>query len=136
MDLFVVPTLGFSLLYGSSSFDRRELVWIGVTNSSMADWIARRITDAFSWGLMPWYLIREPDRVFGSVVFQGCAQWAFGQTHRSHGRTILGNVRLGPFAANVWTTSLSLARRIFPGYCSPTHVTITEPGDHPGSCCR
>ena len=39
MDLFVVPTLAFGLLYGFIivRLDRRELVWIGVTNSPTAD---------------------------------------------------------------------------------------------------
>src|SRR3954470_9883148 len=52
MDLFIVPTLAFSLLYGFIivRLDRRELVWIGVTNSPTAEWIARQITEAFPWG--------------------------------------------------------------------------------------
>jgi hypothetical protein len=39
MDLFVVPTLAFSLLYGFIfvRLDRRELVWIGVTKSQHRD---------------------------------------------------------------------------------------------------
>jgi hypothetical protein len=49
MDLFVVPTLAFSLLYGFIivRLDRRELVWIAVTNSPTADWIARQIPRRF-----------------------------------------------------------------------------------------
>ena len=51
MDLFVVPTHAFSLLYAFIivRLDRRELVWIGVTNSPTAEWIARQITEAFPW---------------------------------------------------------------------------------------
>ena len=51
MDLFVVPTLAFGLLYGFIivRLDRRELVWMSVTNSPTADWIARQITEAFPW---------------------------------------------------------------------------------------
>ena len=47
MDLFVVPTLAFNLLYGFIivRLDRRELVHIAVTNSPTADWIARQITE-------------------------------------------------------------------------------------------
>jgi len=72
MDLFVVPTLAFNLLYGLIivRLDRRELVWIAVTNSPTADWIARQITEAFPWESAPRYLIRDRDRVFGSVVRQ------------------------------------------------------------------
>jgi transposase InsO family protein len=72
MDLFVVPTLAFSLLYGFVIvwLDRRELVWIGVTKSPTAEWIARQITEAFAWESAPEYLIHDRDRVFGSFVRQ------------------------------------------------------------------
>jgi hypothetical protein len=51
MDLFVVPTLGFDLLYVLViiRLDRRELVWIDTTVNPTAEWIARRITEAFPW---------------------------------------------------------------------------------------
>jgi hypothetical protein len=43
MDLFVVPTIGFRLLYGFVivRIDRRDLVWINVTTNPTAEWIAR-----------------------------------------------------------------------------------------------
>ena len=43
MDLFVVPTLGFDLLYAYIivRLDRRELVWINVTPHPTAEWVAR-----------------------------------------------------------------------------------------------
>jgi hypothetical protein len=55
MDLFVVPTLAFNLLYGFIivRFDRRELVHIAVTASPTAEWIARQITEAFPWHSAP-----------------------------------------------------------------------------------
>jgi transposase InsO family protein len=43
--------------------DRRDLVWINVTK-----WIARQITEAFPWDEAPHYLIRDRDRIYGSVV--------------------------------------------------------------------
>src|SRR5277367_3824250 len=44
MDLFVVPTIGFKLLYGFVivRIDRRELIWINVTTNPTAEWIARQ----------------------------------------------------------------------------------------------
>jgi hypothetical protein len=44
MDLFVVPTVGFDLLYALLivRLDRRQLVWINVTQHPTADWIARQ----------------------------------------------------------------------------------------------
>ena len=72
MDLFVVPTAAFNLLYGFVivRIDRRELVWISVTSSPTAEWIARQITEAFPWDSAPRYLLRDRDRVFGSIVSQ------------------------------------------------------------------
>src|SRR5258706_15938717 len=42
MDFFVVPSLGFKLLYGFViiRLDRRDLVWINVTTNPTADWDA------------------------------------------------------------------------------------------------
>ena len=84
MDLFVVPTLAFGLLYGFMivRLDRRELVWISVTNSPTADWIARQITEAFPWDSAPGRVIRDRDRVFGSVVIQRMRAMA-GQANRA-----------------------------------------------------
>jgi hypothetical protein len=51
MDLFVVPTTGFKLLYVLVivRLARRELVWINVTAYPTAEWIAQKITEAFPW---------------------------------------------------------------------------------------
>src|SRR6266550_4983428 len=47
MDLFVVPTISFNLLYVLVivRLARRELVWINVTAQPTAEWIAQQITD-------------------------------------------------------------------------------------------
>jgi transposase InsO family protein len=70
MDLFVVPTIGFKLLYGFViiRLDRRDLVWINVTTNPTAEWVARQITEAFPWDGAPGYMIRDRDRIYGAVV--------------------------------------------------------------------
>src|SRR6202158_5487099 len=70
MDLFVVPTIGFDLLYAFViiRLDRRDLVWINVTTNPTSDWIARQMTEAFPWDDAPKYLIRDRDRIYGAVV--------------------------------------------------------------------
>src|ERR1700722_6075768 len=52
MDLFVVPTIGFDLLYAFviMRLDRRDLVWINVTANPTSERGARQITEAFSLG--------------------------------------------------------------------------------------
>jgi hypothetical protein len=70
MDLFVVPTIGFKLLYGFVivRIDRRDLVWINVTTNPTAEWIARQITEAFPWDGAPRYMVRDRDRIYGAIV--------------------------------------------------------------------
>ncbi|MGX9431075.1 MULTISPECIES: integrase core domain-containing protein [Bradyrhizobium] len=70
MDLFVVPTIGFQLLYALVivRLDRRSLVWINVTANPTAEWVARQITEAFPRDEARRYLIRDRDRIYGSVV--------------------------------------------------------------------
>jgi transposase InsO family protein len=48
--------------------DRRDLVWINVTANPTAEWVARQITEAFPWDEAPCHLIRDRDRIYGSVV--------------------------------------------------------------------
>ena len=48
--------------------DRRDLVWINVTQNPTAEWIARQLTEAFPWNETPRYLIRDRDRIYGEVA--------------------------------------------------------------------
>jgi transposase InsO family protein len=70
MDLFVVPTISFQLLYGFLILQhgRREILWIGTTAHPNADWIARQLTEAFGWEHAPRYIIRDRDRAYGDIV--------------------------------------------------------------------
>ena len=70
MDFFVLPTLGFELLYAFiiARLDRRFIVWSNVTRNPTAEWVARQITEAFPWDEAPRYLIRDRDSIFGELV--------------------------------------------------------------------
>jgi transposase InsO family protein len=70
MDLFIVPTIGFDLLYALVivRLDRRDLVWINVTANPTAEWVARQIAEAFPWNEAPRYLVRDRDRIYGAIV--------------------------------------------------------------------
>jgi hypothetical protein len=59
VDLFVVPTIDFKLLYGLAivHLGRRRLVWTSATANPTSEWIARQITEAFPWDNAPRYLI-------------------------------------------------------------------------------
>ena len=69
MDLFVVPTISFRLLYGLLILQhcRRELLWLDVTAHPNAEWIARQLTEAYAWQRTPRYIIRDRDCVYGEV---------------------------------------------------------------------
>src|ERR1043166_6238740 len=70
MDLFIVPTIGFDLLYAFVivRLDRRDMVWINVTTNLTAEWVARQLTEAFPWDEAPRYLIRDHAQIYGIVV--------------------------------------------------------------------
>ena len=69
-DLFVVPTIGFKLLYCLVFLTRgrRELAHHAVTVHPTAEWVARQMTEAFPWDTAPKYLVRDRDAVYGNVV--------------------------------------------------------------------
>ena len=67
IDLFVVPTVSFRLLYALLILrhGRRRIMWLGVTAHPTAEWIARQLTEACGWEPAPRYLIRDRDCVYG-----------------------------------------------------------------------
>jgi integrase-like protein len=72
MDLFVVPTISFRLLYGFlifASFPPRASV-AGCDRTPAAHWIARQLTEAYGWQQAPRYIVRDRDCVYGDVVIQ------------------------------------------------------------------
>lgn len=70
--MFVVPTIGFDLLYAFVivRLDRRDLAWINVTTNPTAEWIVRQLTEAFPWDEAPRYLIRDRDRIYSTVAIR------------------------------------------------------------------
>jgi transposase InsO family protein len=72
MDLFVVPTISFRLLYGLLivGHGRRQILWFGVTAHPTADWIANQFTEACGWEQTPRYLIRDRDGAYGEVFIR------------------------------------------------------------------
>jgi transposase InsO family protein len=67
IDLFVVRTISFKLLYGLVILRhaRRRLVRVAVTSNPTAEWIAGQVTEAFPWNEAPLHLIRDRDGAFG-----------------------------------------------------------------------
>jgi hypothetical protein len=72
LDLFVVRTISFKLLYGLVILrhSRRRLVSISVTSNPTSEWIAGQVVDAFPWDEAPRHLIRDRDGAFGPVYIR------------------------------------------------------------------
>jgi len=72
MDLFLVPTISFRLLYGLLILQhtRRKLLWLAVTAHPNAEWLARQLTEAYGWQQAPRYIIRDRDRTYGGVFLR------------------------------------------------------------------
>ena len=133
MDLFVVPTIGFKLLYAFVivRLNRRDLVWINVTTNPNAEWVARQITEAFPWNEAPRYMLRDRDRIYAAVVIRRlramgirdkptapASPWQNGFAERLIGsirRECLDHVIVG-------------AKHICVGFCDRTQCTTIKSG--------
>ena len=75
MDLLVVPTIGFRLLYGFVILrhHRWRVLTVTVTSHPTAEWIARQIAEAFPWQETPEYLLQDRDSIYGHIVRQRLA---------------------------------------------------------------
>ena len=69
IDLFVVPTISFRLLYSFLILrhGRRRMLWLGVTAHPTAEWITGSSPEACGWEPAPRYIVRDRDRVYGGV---------------------------------------------------------------------
>ncbi len=67
IDLFVVRTISFKLLYGLVILGhlRRRLIRVAVTTNPTAEWIAGQVTEAFPWDEAPRHLLRDRYGAFG-----------------------------------------------------------------------
>ena len=72
VDMFVVPTIGFRLLFGLVilGHERRQIAHVAVTYHPTAEWIARQIVEAFPWDMAPRYLLRDRDGAYGRVFHE------------------------------------------------------------------
>lgn len=72
MDLFVVPTISFQLLYGLLILQhgRREILWLGATTHPSAEWVSRQLTEAYGWEQGPRYLVRDRDSIYSDVFIR------------------------------------------------------------------
>ena len=129
MDLFLIPTISFRLLYGFLILrhSRRELLWLGVTAHPSAEWVARQLTEAYGWQQAPRYLIRDRDCVYGAVLARRLRAMGIGigpLRRDRHGRTDVRRGLSDQSGGIALTMSLCLASSTFV-ICSNRTKNIT-----------
>ena len=130
MDLFVVPTISFRLLYGLLilQHDRRQILWLGVTAHPTAEWISRQLIEAYGWKAASRYIIRDRDAVYGDVFVRRLR--AMGIRDRPtaprdrRGRMDIVKGRSVRSDAIAWTMLSCSASGIFAICCDLTRPTI------------
>ena len=72
VDFFLVPTLTFRLLFVFIGLrhDRRELIYVTVTDHPTARWAARQLIEAFPEETAPKYLLRDRDAIYGEAFIR------------------------------------------------------------------
>src|SRR6266446_8749839 len=72
MDLFVVPTTSFRLVYGLLILEhsRRQIMCLGATAHPTAEWITRQLMEASGWKAAPQYVVRDRDAVYGDIFIR------------------------------------------------------------------
>jgi transposase InsO family protein len=103
MDVLVVPTVGFRLLYVLVILrhQRRRLISLSVTANPTAEWIARQITEAFPWNEAPDSLIRDRDASYGQAVTRRLAAMGIrdhptaprSPWQNGHAERLIGSIR-------------------------------------------
>ena len=133
VDLFVIPTIGFRLLFGLIilNHDRRQIIHIAATNHPTADWIARQIVEAFPWDTAPHYLLRDRDCAYGQVFRKRLSAmgirdrpvaprspWQNGYVER-----VIGSIR-----RDLLDHVIVMGEGFCVGSFAPTRITITPTG--------
>src|ERR1700738_1540270 len=131
MDLFVVPTVSFRLLYGLLILhhDRRQILWLGVTAHPTDEWISRQLTEAYGWKVAPRYIIRARDAAHGAVFIRRLRAMSIRDrptAPRSPWQNGYCERAIGSIRRDVLTTLSCSASGIFAICCDLTRPTITR----------
>jgi putative transposase len=72
LDFFVVPTVTHTVLFVRLilAHERRRVVHVNITEYPTAQWTAQQVVDAFPWDEAPRYLLRDRDRIYGTLFRQ------------------------------------------------------------------
>src|SRR5260221_10760899 len=132
MDLFVVPTISFRLLYGLLILhhDRRQILGLGVSAHPTDEWISHQLTEAHGWKVPPRDIIRDRDAVYGDVFIRRLRAMSIRDrptAPRSPWQNGYCERAIGSIRRECLDTTLSCsASGIFAICCDLTRATITR----------
>jgi transposase InsO family protein len=77
------------------------MLWLGVTATPTAEWIAQQLTEACGWEITPKYLVRDRDRAYGQVFTRrvralGIRDWPTAPRspwQNGHAERLIGSIR-------------------------------------------
>jgi hypothetical protein len=77
IDFFTVPTIRFQVLYVFLvlAHDRRRILHFHVTAHPTAEWTGQQLREAFPFGQLPRYLLRDRDAMFGDKFRGPIYRW-------------------------------------------------------------
>ncbi|WP_296348502.1 integrase core domain-containing protein [Reyranella sp.] len=140
MDLLIVPTVGFKLLFTLVvlSHQRRRLISLSVTTHSTAEWITHQITDAFPWDEAPTHMIRDRDGCYGRAVTKRLAAMGIrdhpiaprSPWQNGHAERLIGSIRRDCLDHTIIIGEAHLRRILaaYTAYCNEcrTHLLLDK----------
>jgi putative transposase len=132
VDFFTVPTIRFEVLYVFLvlAHDRRRVAHFNVTAHPTSEWTVQQLREAFPFGQIPRYLLRDRDNIFGADFRQQIADLKVKEVlaaprspwQRAYLERVIGSIRRECLDHVIVFSEASL-RRTLASYFSYYHET-------------
>jgi len=132
IDFFTVPTIRFEVLYVFLvlAHERRRIVHFNVTAHPTAEWTAQQLREAFPFGEVPRYFLRDRDKIFGNEFRRQVEDMKIEEVlsaprspwQRAYVERLIGSIRRECLDHVIVFHEAGL-RRILSGYVSYYHQT-------------
>ena len=147
IDFFTVPTIRFQVLYVFLvlAHDRRRILHFNVTAHPTAEWTGQQLREAFPFDLLPRYLLRDRDAIFGDDFRRQVTDMGIQEVlstprspwQRAYVERVIGSIRRECLDHAIVFNETSL-RRILISYFdyyhrSRTHLSLGKDSPHPRS---
>ena len=142
-----MPTIRFQVLYVFLVLaHERRILHFNVTAHPTAEWTAQQLRNAFSWGSVPRYLLRDRDRIFGDGFTRQVHDMGMEQVlgaprspwRRAYIERVIGTIRRECLDHVIIFGEAGLYRQVksFTAYYhgSRTHLSLAKDSPEPRAC--